>query len=73
MDTDTLGSYSVTYSVSDANGNTAASVVRAVIVVDRTKPVITLLGSAIETVEVKGNYTDAGASARDTLDGKLRP
>ena len=53
----TVGSYSVTYSVSDANGNAAAdSAVRTVSVVDTTKPVITLLGNAIETVEAKGTY-----------------
>ena len=69
--TDAVGSYSVTYSVSDANGNAADSVVRTVSVVDTTKPVITLLGSVTETVEAKGTYTDAGASASDILDGNL--
>ena len=54
MNTDVVGSYTVTYSVSDANGNAAANVVRTVGVVDTTKPVITLLGSATETVEAKG-------------------
>ena len=48
------------YSVSDANGNAADSVTRTVSVVDTTKPVITLLGNATETVEAKGTYTDAG-------------
>ena len=71
VNTDEVGVYTVTYSVSDANGNAAADVVRAVGVVDTTKPVITLLGNAIETVEAKGTYTDAGASASDTLDGIL--
>ena len=36
-----------------------------------TKPVITLLGNATETVEAKGTYTDAGAIASDTLGGSL--
>ena len=71
VNTDAVGSYSVTYSVSDANGNAAASVVRTVSVVDTTKPVITLVGNATETVEAKGTYTDAGASASDILDGNL--
>ena len=71
VNTDEVGIYTVTYSVSDANGNAAADVVRAVGVVDTTKPVITLLGSATETVEAKGTYSDAGASASDTLDGIL--
>ena len=71
MNIDAVGSYSVTYRASDANGNTADSVIRTVSVVDTTKPVITLLGNATETVEAKGTYTDAGASASDTLDGSL--
>ena len=48
-----------------------ADVVRTVSVVDTTKPVITLLGDAIEIVEAKDTYEDAGASASDTLDGSL--
>ena len=44
---------------------------RTVSVGDTTKPVITLLGNATETVEAKGTYIDAGASASDTLDGNL--
>ena len=71
VNTDAVGSYTVNYSVSDTSSNEAADVVRAVNVVDTTKPVITLLGNATETVEAKGPYTDAGASASDTLDGSL--
>ena len=71
MNIDAVGSYSVTYSVSDANGNGADLMVRTVSVVDTTKPVITLLGNATETVEAKSTYTDAGASASDILDGNL--
>ena len=71
VNTDAVGSYSVTYSVSDTEGNAAPDVVRTVSVVDTTKPVITLLGNATETVEARGAYTDAGASASDTLDGNL--
>ena len=61
----------MTYSVSDANGNAAANVIRTVSVVDTTKPIITLLGSATETLEAKSVYKDAGVSASDTLDGSL--
>ena len=44
--------YSVTYNVSDANGNAAAEVTRTVNVVDTTVPVITLLGEDPVTIEV---------------------
>ncbi len=71
VNTDAVGSYSVTYSVSDSNGNAAVEVVRAVKVVDTTVPVITLSGSSTVTHEAKGAYVDGGARASDTLDGDL--
>ncbi|EGV52461.1 immunoglobulin-like domain-containing protein [endosymbiont of Riftia pachyptila] len=46
-----LGSYTLTYNVSDAAGNAATAVTRAVNVVDQTAPVITLLGSDPMSVE----------------------
>ena len=66
------GSYSVTYSVSDAAGNAAAEVVRAVTVKDTTAPVITLLGQSVVAVEVGQAYLDSGASAVDVVDGDLK-
>ena len=45
VDTSTLGTYTVTYNVSDAAGNPAAQKVRTVNVVDNTDPTITLNGS----------------------------
>jgi hypothetical protein len=71
VNTEVVGSYKVTYSVSDANGNAAVEVVRAVKVVDTTVPVITLSGSSTVTHEAKGTYVDGGARASDTLDGNL--
>nr|WP_246615964.1 immunoglobulin-like domain-containing protein [Aquimarina litoralis] len=65
------GTYLVTYNVSDAAGNAAAQVTRTVIVQDSTVPVITLLGSPTVTVEAGSSYTDAGATASDTLDGDI--
>jgi hypothetical protein len=65
------GSYVVTYNCQDAAGNPAVQVTRTVTVVDTTAPVITLLGSATETVEAGFPYTDAGAAAHDTFDGDI--
>ena len=69
------GSYTVTYSVSDAAGNPASPVVRQVTVFqpDTTPPVITLLGNPAVTVEVQSTYTDAGATATDNVDGNITP
>ena len=71
VNTDVVGSYSVTYSVSDANGNAALQVVRTVTVSDTTSPTITLKGEADITIESGQSYSDAGASATDSVDGDL--
>jgi hypothetical protein len=66
------GIYSVQYCVEDASGNPAPCVTRTVyVVVDQTPPVITLNGSANETIEVGSVWTDAGATAMDNKDGNL--
>ena len=44
---------------------------RTVIVEDTSLPVITLTGSASVTIEAGAEYTDAGATAFDTLDGAI--
>jgi len=71
VDTSVLGTYTITYNVSDANGNAAVEVTRTVNVVDTTVPVITLTGDAIVTIEVGSTYTDAGATANDNYDGDI--
>ena len=71
VDTSTVGTYTVTYNVSDASGNAADSVTRTVNVVDTTVPVITLLGDTTVTIEVGATYTDSGATAADNYDGDL--
>ncbi|WP_193213243.1 immunoglobulin-like domain-containing protein [Luteolibacter marinus] len=66
-----LGSYSVTYNVTDSLGTAASEVTRTVNVVDTTPPVITRLGNNPVTIEVDDLYTDAGATAADSLEGDL--
>ena len=70
VDSNTIGSYTVTYTVSDASGNQATAV-RTVIVVDSTPPTIALIGSNPVSVEAGSSYTDAGATATDAYDGDL--
>ena len=71
VDTAIVDTYTVTYNVSDANGNAAVEVTRTINVVDTTIPLITLLGDAAVTIEVGGTYTDAGATASDNYDGDI--
>jgi large repetitive protein len=71
VDTALVGAYSVTYNVTDGEGNAAIQVVRTVNVVDTVPPVISLVGNANVQVECGAAYTDAGATALDACDGNL--
>ena len=62
VDTDTLGSYTITYTATDANGNEGTAT-RTVNVVDTTAPVITLEGTNPMTVELGGTYSEPGAES----------
>jgi hypothetical protein len=62
--------YTLTYTATDGGGN-QASVQRAVIVQDTTKPVITRNGAASMTVECHTSFTDLGATASDTCDSSV--
>jgi hypothetical protein len=71
VDTLVVGTYIITYNVSDNAGNAATTVTRIVLVADTTKPVITRLGNSPVTIEGGSNYTDAGATAQDSCDGNI--
>ena len=72
VDTGQVGSYTVTYSCTDAATNTV-TVSRTVIVEDTTPPELTLTGSSSVTIEVDDPYSDAGAECTDTVDGTITP
>ena len=57
VNTSLLGTYEVTYNAIDSNGNVAAQVTRSVIVVDTTKPVITISGTNPDSVEASATQT----------------
>ena len=71
VDVNTLGSYTVTYSVSDSSSNAASAVTRTVNVVDQTAPTITILGDNPATIEAGSTYTDAGATATDNYNNDV--
>lgn len=71
VDTSTLGSYTITYQVTDNAGNVSVKY-RKVIVRDTTKPVITLLGSAIINIERSTTpWVDPGTTVTDNYDKGL--
>ena len=68
MNTALLGTYTITYNVTDASGNIATQVTRTVNIVDTTPPVITLSGSSMMQIYRGTTYIDAGASCIDNYD-----
>ncbi len=73
VNTSTLGSYQVTYNVTDTAGNIAETVTRDVNVVgtDTTPPVITLVGADPQEIALGTAYTELGATASDNVDGDI--
>ncbi len=71
VNTAVVGTYTLTYSYTDAAGNAADPVTRTVTVIplDTQNPVITLTGDAVLTVEAGATFTDPGATFSDNLDG----
>ena len=59
---DVIGDYTLTYSATDAAGNTG-TITRNVQVRDNTAPVITLNGANPLTIQQHGTYTEPGATA----------
>ena len=71
VNTQTIGSYDVIYSVSDTAGN-STNVTRIVNVIeDTTAPEITLLGENPQTIVQNQNYVELGATAIDDIDGDI--
>ena len=71
VDSDTAGTYTVVYSVSDSSGNAAEQKTRTVVVSDTTKPIITVIGNSEVRLLIDDVYVDEGATAYDNIDGDL--
>ncbi|WP_176220733.1 immunoglobulin-like domain-containing protein [Cohnella massiliensis] len=71
VDTTTLGAYTLSYNVSDAAGNAAATVMRTVYVRDMQPPALTLLGDPVMSVPVGAAFADPGAQATDAYYGDV--
>ena len=72
VNVNTVGSYTLTYTVSDAAGNVAtATRTVQVLYVDRTPPVITLTGAAAMQIDQGTAYTEPGYTAIDSDDGNI--
>ena len=70
VDVFNLGSYEITYMVSDYSGN-ENNLTRVVEVKDSIPPEIILIGDQNITVEAGASWFDPGVSASDEMDGRL--
>ncbi|MDO8751927.1 MAG: DUF5011 domain-containing protein, partial [Candidatus Wolfebacteria bacterium] len=71
VDTDTPGTYTIRYNVSDSSGNAASEVTREIIVADTIIPTIVLEGVSPQIIEFGDGYIELGATANDTYDGDI--
>ena len=62
VDTAVLGTYYVTYTLTDPSKNVAASVTRTVVVVDKVPPTVILNGANIDSIAVFLPYNDPGVT-----------
>jgi PKD repeat protein len=74
VQTNIVGTYVVSYTVTDLSGNTA-TVYRVVKVIDSIAPEMKLIGTDPTIVEVNTSYTDQGVSVSDNYNtaGELNP
>lgn len=70
VDTNTVGSYTITYTVTDS-ANNSHEVSRVVNVVDSEAPVITLTGDNPLTMRYGDSYVEPGFTATDNIDGDV--
>ncbi len=69
VDASVAGTYILSYSAADSEGNVSRTLTRSVTVADTTAPTIILLGEPAVEIELDASYEDAGAIATDTVDG----
>lgn len=65
------GTYKYFYDCKDAAGNKATPLMRTIVVRDTTKPVISVTGRKVVSIEAGFPYADMGATAKDSLDGDI--
>lgn len=58
VNTAIVGTYTITYDVTDSSGNSATQIIRTIKVVDTTAPAIILTGDSILTLNRGQSFTD---------------
>jgi pimeloyl-ACP methyl ester carboxylesterase len=73
VNTEVVGTYTITYTITDYLGGTVSATRSVEVISPNTPPTLTLLGTSPLTHTQGTTYTDAGATATDTEDGNLTP
>jgi len=68
VDTNTLGTYTITYSIADSSGNVSVVTREVVVTGTGSQPVLALNGATSVTVNLGSTYIDTGAVATDVED-----
>jgi hypothetical protein len=71
VDVSKLGSYTISYDVTDLSGNKAATVYRTVKVIDSIAPVISINGLQADSIEAGATYKDPGVVFTDNYDKNI--
>lgn len=71
VDSSVVKNYTLTYSVVNNKGRNKREVKRTVIIKDKTKPVIKLVGNKVIKINIKEKFNDPGYSASDNVDGDI--
>ncbi|WP_375772986.1 DUF5011 domain-containing protein [Archangium gephyra] len=71
VDSNAVGSYVLTYNVTDPQGQSASPVSRTVNVSDTLAPSITVIGASSESLECGSSYAEPGATASDACVGSV--
>jgi PKD repeat protein len=71
VDTSTLGTYTVVYTLTDPSGNGPVTITRTVIVEDSKAPLVTLNGDNPYFMEGKTKFIDPGVTIMDNYDKNL--
>ena len=72
IDTNRLGTYTITTMAVDENGIYSFPLVRNIVIVDNVAPEIDLIGEEYVTVKKGNRYEDQGSLVIDNVDGEIR-
>ncbi|MGR5300299.1 immunoglobulin-like domain-containing protein [Vibrio alfacsensis] len=72
VDTSKAGTYTITYTATDAAGNEARETRTIIVKIDDIKPVITIAGGNTMTITIGDTFTAPTATATDNLDESVK-